>query len=249
MRPRSRVRIAAAALLGVTFLLGACSSAQYQYVRDTDTRTAFRVPTTWTIFDERSVLGLPEGPEASVPEPIKWLVGIDGSPSASVSNILDASALNSDYPEGIGLVQEFSFEERDTASIRYLRNFLFPIDVMIQNASDADMLTYDDEILQNGFHGLHMIVQFRASALSAAISQSASSSTPSTSETSGLQGALLGGQGASVLSPEFIEVDQKVLVDDATHRIYFLAILCSADCYQRNKGAIEAAVDSWTVIA
>jgi hypothetical protein len=31
--------------------------------------------------------------------------------------------------------------------------------------------------------------------------------------------------------------------------VYYAAILCSADCYQRNSGEIESTINSWTVIA
>jgi hypothetical protein len=230
-----------------TFLVlaASCSTPQYQYVRDTHTRTAFRVPTSWTIFDKAAVLGLPPGPQADVPDPIEWLVGIDGSPDASVSHILDASDLARDQPQGIGLVRELSFTERDSASISYLRNFLFPVDQLIQNESDAAVLSYDGELNENGYHGVHLLFQFRASALA----EAASAAQPTTPGDQQLQRALLGGRGVAVLSPDFVEVDQKVLIDPSSTKVYFVAILCSADCYQHNRDQIGGAVDSWTVIA
>ena len=233
--------------VAVAVLAAACSGPQYRYVRDTHTRTAFRVPTGWTIFDKATMLGLPPGPQPNVPDPIQWLVGIDGDPQASVSHILDVSKLTTTQPQGIGLVQSLSFTERDGASIGYLRNFLFPVDQLIQNGSDAAVLSYDDKIVQSGLHGVHLVLQFRASALPAAVAASQTSTSGSTG-TNPLQRALLGGAGAGVLSPDFVEVDQKVLIDDASNRVYYLAILCSASCYQQNRGSIEAAVDSWTVI-
>jgi hypothetical protein len=229
-------------------LAASCSAPQYQYVRDTHTRTAFRVPTSWTIFDKAAVLGLPPGPQADVPDPIEWLVGIDGSPEASVSHVLDASDLASDQPQGIGLVRDLSFVERDSASIQYLRNFLFPVDNLIQNKSDAAVLSYDDTIDQNGYRGVQMVFQFRASALASATSGDASSSTGSTGDEQ-LQRALLGGQGVAVLSPDFVQVDQKAFIDPSSSKVYYVAILCSADCFQHNRDQIGAAVDSWTVIA
>jgi hypothetical protein len=223
-----------------------CAAPQYQYVRDSHTRTAFRVPTTWTIFDKQAVLGLPPGPQASTPDPIEWLVGIDGAPQASVGHVLDTHNLASDEPQGIGLVRELSFSERDTASIAYLRNFLFPIDQLIQNESDAAVVSYDDKLDQNGFRGIQMVFQFRASALAKA---TASSATPSPTGDEQLQRALLGGEGVAVLSPDFVEVDQKAFIDPTSSKVYYVAILCSADCYQHNRDQITAAVESWTVIA
>ena len=136
--------------VAVTILAASCASPQYRYVRDTHTRTAFRVPTTWTIFDKATVLGLPPGPQPAVPDPIQWLVGIDGDPQASVSHILNVADLTTPDPQGIGLVQALSFTERDSASISYLRNFLFPVDQLIQNGSDGAIVSYNDKLVQGG---------------------------------------------------------------------------------------------------
>ena len=227
-------------------LILSCAAPQYQYVRDSHTRTAFRVPTTWTIFDKQAVLGLGPGPQADTPDPIEWLVGIDGAPDASVGHVLDTHNLASDEPQGIGLVRDLSFSEHDSASIAYLRNFLFPIDQPIQNESDAAVVSYDDKLDQNGYRGVQMVFQFRASALAKA---SASSTQPSSTGDEQLQRALLGGEGVAVLSPDFVEVDQKAFIDPTSSKVYYVAILCSADCYQHNRDQIGAAVDSWTVIA
>ena len=86
--------------VAVTILAASCASPQYRYVRDTHTRTAFRVPTTWTIFDKATVLGLPPGPQPAVPDPIQWLVGIDGDPQASVSHILNVADLTTPTRRG-----------------------------------------------------------------------------------------------------------------------------------------------------
>ena len=66
--------------------------------------------------------------------------------------------------------------------------------------------------------------------------------------TSQLQRALLGGSGVAVLSPEFVQVNQTAYLDPATNRLYFIAVLCSAECYARNRGDIDVTVDSWTVL-
>jgi hypothetical protein len=235
-------------VLSLVTALAACSTPSYQYVRNSDTRTAFRIPTEWTVFDKDTMLGL-RGVQPDVPDPIRWLVGIDADPQASTSHILDGSDLTTTNPQGIGLVQELSFTERDSASIQYMRNFLFPVDQLIQDSNTAEILSYDDQLHQDGIHGLHLVMEFRASALPAATSAAASASNGAQSGDEALQRALLGGLGVQVLSPEFVEVDQKVFVDDAATKIYYLAILCSASCYQQNHVAIEAAVNSWTVIS
>jgi hypothetical protein len=42
-------------------------------------------------------------------------------------------------------------------------------------------------------------------------------------------------------------VNQIALFDQATTKVYALAVACSVECYDRNKSKIEQVVDSWTV--
>jgi hypothetical protein len=133
----------------------------------------------------------------------------------------------------------------------YLRNYLFPIDQLIQNASDAKIVSYDDEVVDGGLRGLHMVISFREASLQAARDAAAAAAgagglTPTQSDT--LQRTLLGGSGAAVLTPGFIEIDQRALVDQSTHKLYLMVLVCSSECYARNRGTIEDTVNSWTVI-
>jgi len=48
-------------------------------------------------------------------------------------------------------------------------------------------------------------------------------------------------------SHESVTVDQVAIVDAGTKEIHFLAVTCSAQCYERHKDAINTIVDSWTV--
>ena len=146
-------------------LASSCSAPRYEYVRNTSLRTAFKVPHDWKLFDRETLLGLPPGPQPSTPDPIRWLVGIDGDPQPSVSHVLDPSTLNTDYPQGIALVQRFSFSDRDQSSFNALRNYLFPVDSLLQDANSAQVISYDDKIDKNGVRGLHIVFQFRASSL------------------------------------------------------------------------------------
>jgi len=93
---------------------------------------------------------------------------------------------------------------------------------------------------------VHLVFQFRSSALASAVASSSTSTTQT--GTSNLQRTLLGGSGAALLNPSYVTVDQTVFVNSATSQIYFIAVLCSAACYDRNRGAIETIVNSWTVL-
>jgi hypothetical protein len=48
-------------------------------------------------------------------------------------------------------------------------------------------------------------------------------------------------------SNESVTVDQVAVIDPGTKEIHFLAITCSAQCYDREKGTINTVMDSWTV--
>jgi hypothetical protein len=45
----------------------------------------------------------------------------------------------------------------------------------------------------------------------------------------------------------YTTLDQTVVVDADTTKLYILAIGCSDTCYEKHKGEIESLVDSWTV--
>lgn len=243
-RPRM-VRVTVCAVVMV-IALGACSDASYRYVRNTDVRSAFKIPSSWATFDEAEVMGTGSGPQPSTPDPLSWVVGIDANPRPSVSHILDPDGLNTDHPAGIAMVQEFSFVDRDEADFAFMRNYIFPVDQLIQNTSDAQVLAYDDGLVRDGFRGIHMVVQFRSDAIQAMSADAAAPADPATVG-SALARASIGGAGAGRLSPDFVTVNQVSYIDEATSHVYFFTMLCSAACYDRNRGEIESTVDSWTV--
>lgn len=224
--------------------LAACAEPSHEYVRNTDLRAAFRVPVAWTTFDEGDVLGTPPGPQPDVPDPVQWLVGIDGNPQPAPEHVqLSVATLTADHPVGLVLVQDLSFVERDEASLSYLRNFLLPVDQLLQDDSDARVLSYEETVDEDGVQGVHLVFQFRAASLA-----ELSATEPVGEDPTGLQTALLGGQGVGVLSPEFVQVDQAAYLDAQSDRVYFMAVMCDATCYARDRSDIEATLDSWTVI-
>jgi hypothetical protein len=48
-------------------------------------------------------------------------------------------------------------------------------------------------------------------------------------------------------SNESVTVDQVAVIDAGTKQIHFLAITCSAQCYEHHKNTINTVMDSWTV--
>jgi hypothetical protein len=156
---------------------------------------------------------------------------------------LSVATLTADHPVGLVLVQDLSFIERDEASLSYLRNFLLPVDQLLQDDSDARVLAYEETVDEDGLRGVHLVFQFRAASLAELSVTEAVGDDPA-----GLQSALLGGQGVEVLSPEFVQVDQATYLDAQSDRVYFMAVMCDATCYARDRSDIEATLDSWTVI-
>lgn len=234
------------ALVILVLAAAACGPPQYRYVRNPGLRTAFRVPSAWTTFDKATLLGQPPGPDPTTPDPIEWLVGFDGNPDPSVSNVLNPDRLNTDFPQGIALVQAFSWDDRDTSSYGALRNYLFPVDQLLQDANSSNVLAYSDDLSRDGVRGVHIVFQFRYQALSELSTEAPAEGQTNIAEA--LERGGLGGSGATLLNPGFVTVNQVALVDEGTDRAYVFAALCSSTCYERNRGDIESAVDSWTVI-
>lgn len=222
---RPLVRHAALGLAALA-LLASCGEPQYKYVRNTNARTAFRVPTPWTVFDERAISGTDSATDT--PDNVDWLVGIDADPSPQLGHLFPTSYAT-DYPQGVAAVLTLTGESRDGASLGALRNLIIPVD-QIGDEVGADavrILAYDDAMVREGYRGLHMVVQVQATALASAASAD-------------------GGPG--FLADDYVQMNQIALLDDSTEHAYILALLCSADCYSRNRSDIESAIDSWTVL-
>jgi hypothetical protein len=217
--------------LAVLALLASCSGPQYKYVRNTEARTAFRVPTPWTVFDESAISGV-DSP-SDTPDNVDWLVGIDADPSPQLGHLFPSSYAT-DYPQGVAAVLTLTGESRDGASLGALRNLIIPVDqIRDQVGTDAvRIMTYDDTMVRDGYRGLHMVAQVQVSALTAGAST----------------GTTSGEGGPGFLAGDYVQMNQIALLDDATQHAYIFALLCSADCYARERDDIESAIDSWTVL-
>jgi hypothetical protein len=221
--------LTAAFAAAIVTTLVACGSPSYEYVRNTEARTAFKVPIDWTVFDEATLQGEPEGPPVDTPDPVEWLIGLDGHPSPAVAHVLAQGGYYSDYPQGIAAVLRLTSEQRDGISYGALRNLILPVDqIQDQVGREAvQVLAYDDRIEKDGFRGLHFEAQIWASAL---------------------EGDLAAGGGEVLFDDRFVQISQTAYMDPASDKVYVLAVLCSAECYGRNRGDIESVIDSWAVI-
>jgi hypothetical protein len=212
-------------------LLAACGAPAHQYVRNTEQRTAFKLPSGWTLYDERTLLGDGAPTSAGTPDPREWLVGFDADPSPSIGHVVGADGtLATDFPMGIAGVFRLSSQQRDQINLGALRNVVIPVDTIAEEVGQeaVRLLAYDDRIVEEGYRGLH--IEFQV--LESAVAQ-ASGGAP---------------EGSAILSDTYVQVSQTAYFDENTERVYVLAVMCSTTCYQRHRGDIETAVDSWTVL-
>ncbi|MDQ3209599.1 MAG: hypothetical protein M3Q20_00210 [Actinomycetota bacterium] len=237
MSRRRSVQAFALALAVGSALLAACGSPSYEYVRNTEAKTAFKVPHGWTLFDEAAMQGDAQGQLASAPDPVEWLVGFDADPAPAREHVLSlAAGSDTTYPHGIAGVYSLSTEARDNVNLTELRNLIIPIDsIRDQVGSEAlNLIAYDDHLEIDGFRGLHFEAQVSISALEFVLGD----------------GAVAGGDGSSVLlSDDYLHINQTAYMDPSTDKVYLMVVVCSADCYERNRADIETVVDSWAVIA
>jgi hypothetical protein len=223
--------------LAVVLALAAasCGASEFQYVRSSDAGTGFKVPSGWAVFDKDSFLGK-TGAGASTPDPIQWLVALDGDPTPSVGHVYNPTDLARSHPDGFAMIFTLSAADRDRMSLGGIRNFLFPVDgLMNLGTDDATMLSYDDSLSsEDGLRGVRMVFEFRPAALAEVSQDPTGSST--------------GGTDAGVaFSSDFVVLDQVAYLDSHTDKVYLMALMCSADCYDRYKQEISNSIGSWTV--
>lgn len=172
-RPRALV---GAIALGAGALLSSCATSGYQYLHDADTRTYFKVPERWTVFDQRQLFpqqgattGASASPGAAPEDPMLWAVGFDGDPHPSLQHIMDASA---SYPQGVALVIRLDDQQRDAFSLGALRNALFPLDqIYSQSPSDVQLSSSEDLVVGDGLRGSHLVYTLRRNGDSLTVDQ------------------------------------------------------------------------------
>lgn len=214
-------------LLVLGLLLAACGSPTHQYVRTPGDLTAFKLPSSWTVFDETVLPGsaVPAGPGST-----DWVLGFDSDPTPSPGNVMGATGTPStDHPNGIARIVRLPVEEGGAISADTLRNLVVPIDAL--SADDAGggvrVLHYEDGVVRDGLHGVRLEFQVVESALTGATDEQ---------------------PPADLLDARFVQVSQVAYVDDASGFTFVMAVMCSIGCFERNRGEIDAALDSWTVL-
>jgi hypothetical protein len=155
-------RLALGTLAGVLALgLGGCGGSGFQYVSSSETNTVFKVPEDWTLFDEDAVFEF-RPPDLSPQQEAanrasQWIMAFDGAEPPSLEHLF---AQTSEEPAGYAKVRVLSDEERDTYSLRSLRNEEFEIDRLVKEQR-IELLSDGDLALENGFSGSRVVFNVR----------------------------------------------------------------------------------------
>src|SRR5438045_738352 len=125
---RRSATVVIAGAVGLAILASACSSG-FIYIKNSKTKTYFRVPVEWHLFSEDEVFqsqvtSLSPQTAAALRASV-WLVAFDANPKPSLNDLLST---DSPYPQGLARVMQLSAQTRDSISLASLRDAVFPLD-------------------------------------------------------------------------------------------------------------------------
>jgi hypothetical protein len=152
-----------ALVVAAAVLLAGCSSSGYRYVTNSKTKTYFKIPGQWRLFDENEIFasqirGLSPETEAATKE-AAWVVAFDADPRPSLAHLLQSTA---GYPQGYAQVFPLSQSGRDTLSLATLRNMAFHVDEMAAaDPQSVEILQQEDLVEKGGFHGSRYVINVR----------------------------------------------------------------------------------------
>jgi len=137
-------------------LASACASSGYDYVKNSEDNTYFKVPSSWKVYGDDEVFDLTTkgltDDEKEIARELFWAVRFDASPKPSIEHLSGPYR----HPTGLAEVQDLLQEESDAMSLSTLRNLYFPIDEA-ELAGDGTVLAYEPIELDGGFHGVHIV--------------------------------------------------------------------------------------------
>jgi hypothetical protein len=139
----------------------ACQGSGFSYVSNTSTKTYFKVPEEWELF-ERNEMMSGESPAVSLQSlqgaSDLWVVAFDAAPSPDLDNVL---ATSSRHPTGYALVRPLSEEERDTYSLASLRNEVIPLDRLERTEGRVEAVSEEEIELESGAHGSRLVNEIK----------------------------------------------------------------------------------------
>jgi len=146
------------AIVVIASVATSCSGSGFEYVKDSASTAFFKIPSSWSIYDENqildnsSIVASPQAKQAFAQA--TWMVAFDGDQPASPDNLFIFGNAAS-KPTGFAQVRPLGQSERDTFSLSTIRNALFDVDGTT-SGTPAEVLSSSDVVLPGGFHGLHV---------------------------------------------------------------------------------------------
>lgn len=146
-----------AALLGGG-LLYACGTSGYHYVSHASSRTYFKVPGAWKLFNQDQII---KGESASLSpqqqersRAVQWVVAFDGDPRPSIGHVLDE---HSKYPMGFARVRTLNQDEQQTYNLAALHNEVLPLDRMAAIDGRVEPLLDKELVKGEGLRGSRLV--------------------------------------------------------------------------------------------
>jgi hypothetical protein len=150
-------------VVAAAVLLAGCSTSGYRYVTNSKTKTYFKIPGQWRLFDENEIFasqfqGLSPETEAATKEAL-WMVAFDADPRPSLNHLFQSTA---GYPQGFAWVFPLSQSARDSLSLATIRNMFFHVDQLAAaDPESVEILQQQDLVLDSGFHGSRYVINIR----------------------------------------------------------------------------------------
>ncbi|MDQ7904266.1 hypothetical protein RB614_06990 [Phytohabitans sp. ZYX-F-186] len=205
----------------LALLVSACGAPEYEYVKNSEQQTYFKVPNDWRQIDQEALhefaVGVdPDSATAQLREQLMWTVAYDAAEEPSITHI--AAPMPFAEPAVWAKVERLLPEVSSAISLDVLRNLLLPVtEDMRTAAAQADALYPGFELLRDdvivpekGLHGVRVAYNYQ----------------------------FLG------RSTTF---DLTALVNDDASLLYMLLIRCAARCYTERADELESIATSFTV--
>jgi hypothetical protein len=212
------VLVAAGALATST----GCGAPEFEYVKNSEQKTYFKVPSSWKRISQDEVNEATFGDQSSATAQARaklvWAVAYDADPAPAGQHV--AIGYPAEKPVARAMVGPVAQEARGAISLDFLRDIGLPVTASArqQAASDpsfgyTDFELLHDEVLtpEAGLHGVREVFNYRL-------------------PTGGLQ-----------------TFDQTALINNDASQFYLLQVHCSARCYSDNMDQLQTVVTSFTV--
>jgi hypothetical protein len=146
--------------LALAVAVAACGSSGYTYVKNSTTRTYFKIPSSWKLFRQDEILDSQPGispQQRARSKQAQWIVAFDAARKPSLTHVLEQS---SKEPVGFAQVRALTADEHENYSLAALRNEVIPLEQLSQN--DGVDPVSEKELVQGSLRGSRLVNNVRA---------------------------------------------------------------------------------------